>query len=266
MRRANQSALILLTAMALASAGTGRVPASAKPSASADRPAAQTQVAAAEAAIVRPASLTRVKGGYYYSAWGTDNRLTVKRVEGGLRFRDPRAVRWQRLARACEKQRVRRGVAAICRVPRWVTPSDPLTIEMELRLGDDYVDTTTLGPEFRASVLADAGREEIRLGAGDDFVNGAFDRDRVWGGPGNDFLRTGGGADVAYGGLGRDRLVGGERGDLLHGNEGNDRVEGGPGADTLYGDAGADRIKCGDGSDTAQRDPADERFSCEHAV
>ena len=70
-------------------------------------------------------------------------------VEGGLRFRDPRPVRWDDMARGCHSQQVRRGVAAICRVPDNVNPGDPMTVELELRLGDDYVDTTAWAPSSR---------------------------------------------------------------------------------------------------------------------
>lgn len=220
--------------------------------------------AAAPAKIVRPASLTRIRGGYYFSAWGQDSKLVVKRVPRGLRFTDPRTARWEDLAGSCRRQRVRRGVAAVCRVPGWVSPANPLLLSMELRLGDDSVDTTTLGPEFKAYILADAGRDVIRLGAGDDFVNGAFHRDLIWGGPGDDFIRSGEANDVVYGQDGNDHLVGGKASDVLRGGDGNDLVEGGPGNDRMSGDAGADRLKCGDGTDTADVDPADtQRHSCE---
>jgi serralysin len=156
-------------------------------------------------------------------------------------------VRWDDMARGCHRQTVRRGVAAICRVPTDVTPANPMTVELELRLGDDYVDTTTLGAEFQMKVLADQGKEEIHLGAGDDWVNGYLHRDRVWGGAGNDFIR------------------GGEGGDLLRGEAGNDELVGLQGDDTLYGDEGVDQLKCGDGNDdAAESDPADSlRVGCE---
>ncbi|WP_183092541.1 calcium-binding protein [Nocardioides stalactiti] len=259
MRRSHRRSSRCLLALVLSTAAVPVVLAAGAPATQARPTIDDTD----PARIVRPATLKRVQDGYYFGAWGQDSRLVVTLVEGGLRFRDPRSARWEDLAGVCDALRVRRGVAAVCPVPPGVTTADPLTLFLELRLGDDYVDTTTLGAEFRAEVLADAGREEIHLGAGDDFVNGAFDRDRIWGGAGDDFIRTGEGSDLAFGEEGRDRIVGLEAADELHGGDGDDVVEGGPGDDTLYGDVGADQLKCGDGSDAAEIDPADTRVGCE---
>lgn len=199
--------------------------------------------------VGRTASLKRIQGGYYYGSWGQDNRITVTLIEGGLRFRDPKPRRWDDMVRGCHRQQVRRGVAAICRVPGDVSSADPMTIELELRLGDDYVDTTALGAEFDVTVLADQGREEIHLGAGDDFVNGFLHRDRVWGGAGDDFIR------------------GGEGPDLMYGEAGNDEIVGLEGDDTLYGNDGSDKLKCGDGTDAAENDGSDAlRVGCEQVA
>lgn len=266
MRSVTRSVLALAAAAALTLVGPQPGRSVAGPVGSGDRAGDAVRPVATAAAIVRPASLKRTPDGYYFGSWGQDNKLTITLVEGGLRFRDPRAVRWQDLARACRNQRVRRGVAAICRVPATVTPGNPMTIDIELRLGDDFVDMTTLGAEFEAAVLADAGREELHLGAGDDFVNGAFHRDRIWAGAGNDFIRGGEGPDLAFGEAGNDRLVGLQADDVLRGGDGNDTVEGGPGNDTVYGDLGADELVCGDGSDAGEIDPADQRrVGCERA-
>ncbi|KAA1421523.1 calcium-binding protein [Nocardioides humilatus] len=217
--------------------------------------------------IVRPATLKRTDDGYYFGAWGQNSKVTVTLVEDGLKFRDARTARWELLARVCTNVPVRRGVAAICPVPPGVSVANPLTIDFEMRLGDDTVTTSALPAEFQASVLADAGRDVIRTGPGDDFINGAFDHDEIWAGDGNDWVRSGEGSDLVFGEGGEDRLVGGEVGDVLHGGDGNDSVEGGPGDDTMYGDAGADTLKCGPGSDSADVDPADEhRFDCEHVA
>lgn len=243
MRTPTRSLLALLAAAVLVVSGTSSVqsvPGSAGPG---DRLTAGDR---AGGHVGRVASLKRTPDGYYYGSWGQDNRITVTLVEGGLRFRDPRPVRWEDLARGCRRQPVQRGVAAICRVPDNVSPGNPMTVELELRLGDDFVDTTSLGAEFQMKVLADAGREEIHLGAGDDWVNGFLHRDRVWGGDGDDFIRPGEGSDLAYGEAGNDELVG------LGGD------------DTLYGGAGRDVIKCGDGNDAADIDGEDAlRVGCE---
>ena len=188
----------------------------------------------------------------------------VTLVDGKLRFRDPRTARWEGLARQCDKKRVAHGIAAVCLVPGGVTPANPLTINFEMRLGNDHVETSALPAQFEASILLDAGVDEARTGDGDDFINGAFDRDLIISGAGDDWVRSGEAPDRVFGGDGKDRLVGGEVGDVLRGGNGNDLVEGGPGDDELYGDAGADQIKCGDGNDAAENDPADtQRIGCE---
>lgn len=265
MHAANRSFLILVAAAALVAAPTST--GHTAPPAAPEGVSVSAAPPSAGRAIVRPASLKRVNGGYYFGSWGQNNLTTVTLVEGGLRFRDPRAVRWEDLARACDNRPVRRGVAAVCRVPDGVSPANPLTITLEMRLGDDTVDTSTLPARFNVSVLADAGFDEVRTGDGDDFVNGAFQRDLVVSGAGNDWVRSGEANDRVFAGDGRDRLVGGKAGDLLHGEGGIDLVEGGPGDDRLYGDLGADRLKCGDGNDAAERDPADtQRIRCERTT
>lgn len=251
--------LTLLTTAALVAAGlTAAPPTQARP---AHHPAERASVSAR--ALARPATLKKVKAGYYYGVWGQNNVVTVTLVDGKLKFRDPKPVRWEGFPRACTKQRVSHGVSALCPVPKWVTPAKPLEITFEMRLGDDTVDTTALPAEIFANVLADQGRDVVRTGAGDDVINGAFDHDEIWSGDGDDWVRSGESADLVFGEAGKDRLVGGEVGDVLHGGDGNDSVEGGPGDDTLYGDAGSDTIKCGDGHDLADNDPADTRFACE---
>jgi Ca2+-binding RTX toxin-like protein len=260
-RSTNRHVLTLITTAALVAAGlTAAPPTQARAS---DSASDRATAAAPAKALARPATLKKVKGGYYYGVWGQNNVVTVTLVDGKLKFRDPKPVRWEGFPKACTKKRVRRGVAALCPVPGWVTPASPLTINFEMRLGDDTVDTSTLPQEFQASVLADQGRDVVRTGAGNDFINGAFDHDEIWSGDGDDLVRSGESADLVFGEGGKDRLVGGEVGDVLHGGDGNDSVEGGPGDDTLYGDAGSDTIKCGDGNDLADADPADTRFACE---
>lgn len=254
---ARSLALAVLASLVVVGLPTGPSPA-ASPPGDADRAAER---------VVRPASLTRTAEGYHFSSWGQSNRVTVTLVDGRLRFRDPHAVRWEHLARSCRNVPVDPGVAATCRVPTSVNPIDPMTLGFQVRLGDDHVDTSSLPADFEASVLADAGVDEIRTGAGDDFVNGAFHRDVVVTGDGADWVRSGAGGDRVLAGLGNDHLVGGEAGDRLHGEIGNDLVEGGPGDDTVYGDEGADRLKCGDGDDAAEDDPADlQRVGCEGSV
>ena len=265
MRTVTRSVLALVAAAGFAVAvqptSTGAAPAAPARQSAADVRAADDK------AIVRPATLKRVEGGYYFGAWGQNSLVTVTLVDGKLRFRDPRTARWEGVARSCDKRRVARGVLAVCRVPAGVTSANPLTINFEMRLGDDLVDTSTLPAQFQASILLDAGVDEARTGDGDDFINGAFHRDRIVSGGGDDWVRSGEASDRVFGGAGKDRLVGGEAGDLLHGEDGNDLVEGGPGDDEMYGDLGADELKCGDGNDAAENDPADtQRFGCERST
>jgi hypothetical protein len=229
--------------------------------AAAPHPSAAVTVRAAAADPVVPlkgaAMIHRTKKGYRYTAGQQDSHLVLTRVPGGLRFRDAGTNELRSYPGGCQKQRVRDGIAAVCKVPARVTARRPLTVKIVPRLGDDFVDSSRLSASFGLHVLADAGRDVIRAGAGDDFINGAQDADRVWGGAGNDWIRTGLGNDALWGGPGRDRLVGVDGLDTIHGGKGNDRVGGGPGNDGLYGNAGGDHLLCGTGRDDALADQAD---------
>ena len=248
MRIATRSLFALLAATVLAVVGPVPSPSDAKPATTRDRAGTSVGVMAAHARIDRRVSLTlgdqdcgpTASRCYYYSAWGTNNKLTVTLVEGRLYFRDPRPTGWERLGRACRRVTVDRGVAASCRVPDGVSAGHPLELSLELRLGNDSVNMTTLGAEFYGYVLADQGTEVIKLGAGDDWVNGFLGPDEVWGGDGDDFMR------------------GGEGNDILHGEAGKDELVGLEGDDKLYGGQGVDQIKCGDGNnDLAEPDDSD---------
>ena len=155
------------------------------------------------------------------------------------------------------------GIAALCTIPAKFDADNKMFLEVWPRLGNDFVDGSTLSDQFRMWVLADAGLDTVRGGAGDDFVNGAQDGDKVWGGAGNDWIRTGPGADNSWGDTGNDKLVAGPDSDVVRGGEGNDRVDGGTGNDTLWADAGQDFALCGDGTDVAYVDVADRTTKCE---
>ena len=75
---------------------------------------------------------------------------------------------------------------------------------------------------------------------GNDWADGGFGADALYGGGGNDTLMGGRGNDALYGGDGNDTLQGGSGADLLYGGDGRDRLMGGPGNDTLTGGAGRD--------------------------
>jgi len=209
------------------------------------------------------AMITKTKRGYRYMAGQQDSHLVVTRVKGGLRFVDTGTADLRARPRMCAERRVKGGIGAVCTVGGKVSAGHPMTVEIVPRLGDDFVDATALSAAFELYVLADAGKDVIRTGAGDDFVNGAQDGDRVRGGPGQDWLRTGIGNDVISGGDGRDQLVGVEGHDTIHGGDGDDRVGGGPGNDALRGGAGQDYVLCGTGRDDAQLDRADTARDCE---
>ena len=210
------------------------------------------------------ATLEQKNGGYRYTAGLHDSHLIVTRVAGGLRFVDTATVDLRSYPAVCRQQIVRVGIAAVCRVPASVTARNPMTIELAPRLGDDFVDASTLSAEFEASVRADTGRDVVRTGAGDDFINGALDRDKVSGGEGDDWIRTGPGNDAIWAGAGSDRLAGVEGHDTIHGGDGNDRLGGGSGNDRLYAGGDTDHVLCGAGQDEAHVDRADNATSdCE---
>lgn len=210
------------------------------------------------------AMIERSDHGYIYKAGQQDSRLFVKQVAGGLRFHDLGTAKWKSLPYGCKPQTVKTGVAAICSLPGGTSTSNPMLVEIWPRLGDDYVNATTLSAAFDLTVLGDAGRDVIRLGAGDDFVNGAFDNDVVNGGAGDDWIRTGTGNDRIGGGPGNDKLVGTDGADTIYGGFGSDSIYGGNGADRLYArDGGSDSISGAGGTDTAVVERTDRVRECE---
>lgn len=213
--------------------------------------------------LVDKAMITRSEHGYLYRAGQQDSRLTVTASGTRLRFVDTGTASFRRLGRGCTERAVRRGVAAVCRVPSWVSTERPLLLEVWPRLGDDHVDVSTLPESFAVTVLGDAGHEVVRLGAGPDFFNGHTGRDRVVGGAGNDWIRSGLDDDVARGGDGDDQLVGMDGDDTLYGDAGDDRLGGMAGRDTLVGGEGHDFLLCDTGVDNALTDLLDRLLGCE---
>lgn len=210
------------------------------------------------------AMLTRTAHGYVYWAGQQDSHLVIRPVKGGLRFSDTGSAELRELAGACKRKKARAGIAAVCKVPGTVSTRLPLLVEVWPRLGDDYVDGSKLPATVALAVLGDAGNDVARLGAGPDFFNGAFGRDKVWGGAGNDWLRTGDSKDRVHGGAGDDLLVGVDGPDVLVGGTGDDRIFGGNGNDRLRaGDGDRDLVTCGDDDDSAVVDPTDAAFGCE---
>lgn len=190
------------------------------------------------------AVIVKNKWGYRYKAGQQDSRLTIRLVDGKLRYADTGTKQLRRIPDTCVRQKARVGIAALCKIPPRFAEGR-MFLEVWPRLGNDYVDGSSLPAKFRMWVLADAGFDVVRTGAGDDFVNGAQDRDRVWGGAGNDWLRSGIGNDLVYG------------------QDGNDRIVSQDGADTVYTGGGKDRAECGTGRDRAVVDGTDFRKDCE---
>ena len=197
------------------------------------------------------AMLIKTKHGYRYWTGQQNNHVVVKRVSGGLRFADTRTDRFKRRTPACDRKPTRRGIAAVCRIPSDISVARPLLVEVWPRLGDDYLNSSSLSALFAVTMLGDKGRDVARFGAGPDFFNGFSSRDRVWGGGGNDWIRPGLGNDAVVAGAGNDDVVGREGFDALSGGSGQDRLWGGPGDDRLRAGAGVDFLLCGNGRDRA---------------
>jgi hemolysin type calcium-binding protein len=146
------------------------------------------------------------KFGYVYIAGQQNSHLTITFVKSAnsLRYRDTGTKRLTSLPQGCHRESAGRGVSALCRIPQQF--QSRMFVQVWPRLGNDVVDGRALPARFRLWVLADAGRDVVYCGPGNDFVNAAFDRDTVFGGPGNDWIRSGPGADRVRGGTGDDRI------------------------------------------------------------
>jgi Ca2+-binding RTX toxin-like protein len=142
--------------------------------------------------------------------------------------------------------------------------------------GPATVGDTTYGTPCDDVIVAPAGVEVVKGGAGDDTILGSVTtaasgspetglhlevgsqtfeggpgNDIVYGDRGNDTLRGNGGSDRLYGGIGDDVLEGGEGDDLLSGGFGADRIDGQSGNDYVRGDATIDHLfDTGGGLDT----------------
>jgi Ca2+-binding RTX toxin-like protein len=211
--------------------------------------------------------LTKTDHGYRFRTGQQNSHLVVTLTYGKLHLVDTGTKSWKKLSPACQKEKVKVGIAAVCRVPAGISVQKPLLLEVWPRLGNDYTDTSSLPATFAVTVLGDKGRDVAHLGAGPDFFNGHSGRDVVWGGAGDDWIRAGLDNDVVWGGAGNDDLVAMQGRDSVHGGDGDDRVGGAEGGDRLWGDAGTDFILCGPGHDNAKADSADRIFhDCEAVV
>ena len=191
------------------------------------------------------AMISKSEWGLRYRAGQQDSRLviTVDRENNRVTYRDRGTRAWRKNGKAmprwCDRQNVRRGISATCRIPAEWRNGETMFLEIWPRLGDDYIDGRTLPSSVRLWALGDRGHDTVWGGAGDDFVNGAQDNDEAHGGGGNDWLRTG---------IGNDKVWGDDGDDLLRTVDGSDEIHGG---------AGVDEIGCGPGQDTAYSDGVD---------
>lgn len=248
------TALLICVALADAAAAV---------SAQATAPSTSAEVSGAAIAPLGPAKFERwatiseTIEGYYYDAGQQDSHLVITRVSGGVRFADTNTDVLRSKPDACREEVAPVGIVVVCGVPAEVDAGHPMTLKVFTRLGDDYIEASSLTTAFELYMLADAGRDVVRAGAGNDFVNGAKGGDRVRGGAGNDWIRTGLGRDRIRGGAGDDRLVGVYARDRIYGGKGNDRVGGGDGNDLLFAGEGTDFVLCGTGTDDAHVDQQD---------
>lgn len=216
--------------------------------------------------LVDRASLDRTRLGYRFRAGQQDTHLTITVTRGGrLRFADTGTKWFKDLAGVCARRRPSAGIVALCPIPGGISAQRPLLIEVWPRLGDDYVDTSSLPETFAVTVLGDAGKEVVKFGAGWDFFNGHTGRDVIEGGLGNDWIRPGLDNDLVHGDGGDDQIIDGDAGgnDVFFGGPGDDRLGGNSGIDRLVGGDGSDFVLCGDGLDAVVSDGRDRIVDCE---
>lgn len=209
------------------------------------------------------AMIERTPWGFRYTAGQQNSHLTVSIRHGKIRYADTGTRELRTIPRLCSRRPAARGIAALCRIPGRYGAANPMFLEVWPRLGNDYVNGSTMPSMFRMWVLADQGADTVYGGNGNDFVNGASQDDTAYGGAGNDWLRTGTGNDQIWGEAGNDNLVGVDGHDVIRGGGGNDRMGGGLGNDVLHADAGADVVACGGGTDRASGDGSDRYSACE---
>jgi len=102
--------------------------------------------------------------------------------------------------------------------------------------GNDYV----LGSTDSEKMGGNQGQDTLDGQEGDDTLRGGQEFDLIYGGTGNDLLN---------GNLDNDYLYGNEDNDFIRGGQGDDALVGEAGNDTLIGDLGVDRLWGGEGAD-----------------
>ena len=166
-------------------------------------------------ALIRPS-----KWGFIFIAGQQDSHLTVtyNAEANSLTYLDTGTAELVKWPARCTPLTVDEGIGAECSIPpRFDTKR--MFVQVWPRLGNDYVDGSTLPKRFRMWVLADAGLDTFYGGDGADFLNGAKDADIAYGGLGKDWLRTGPGDDQLWGGDDKDRLSCAEDYDIAHADD-----------------------------------------------
>lgn len=181
-----------------------------------------TSIAAVVAlATVGSASAGTLRGNDNGLRYESDGAMTVRVWNEGrdLILVDTAATQFDReLPRTCAIEVVDAGVGARC-----VAPGQQ---ELRITTGDGNSWITAWELPRRVSL-------HVKLGTGDNIVEGGSGDDRIDGGAGRDTL---------YGGPGDDRIDGNDGNDYLRGNGGNDDVRGGEGLNFLFGDGGDDLL------------------------
>jgi hypothetical protein len=166
-------------------------------------------------ALIRPS-----KWGFIFIAGQQDSHLTVTfdKDANTLTYVDTGTAELIKWPERCTPLTVDQGIAATCTIPpRFETQR--MFVQVWPRLGNDYVDGSTLPKRFRLWVLADAGNDVFYGGDGADFLNGAKDADIAYGGLSKDWLRTGPGDDQLWGGDDKDRMSCAEDSDVAHADD-----------------------------------------------
>lgn len=112
--------------------------------------------------------------------------------------------------------------------------------------GDDFM----LGNIQSDKLYGGEGSDTLFGFAGDDWLNGDAGNDALGGETGNDAIRAGLGNDTVWGGTGSDTINGGAGDDTISADDGDDVVIGGDGRDVLCGDEGNDLLSGGNDDDT----------------
>jgi hypothetical protein len=190
------------------------------PAAVADEPPTMLGPGDANVSNIKDEALIRwSKWGFVYIAGQQDTNLTVTYDEYAdtLLYADKGTKKLGKIPKRCKERNADKGIAVLCTIPdRFGADDEKMYVQVWPRLGDDRVDARTLPSWFRLWALMDDGKDVVRAGAGDDFVNGAMNPDRVYGGAGDDWIRTGPGNDKLWGEGGTDKLVCAENKDTVY--------------------------------------------------